>query len=123
MSKRQKTSQTSSRNTRKTKAETRTELRTWIMLVLSAGVISLLSRTYPVPNFILPLTGTVILMGAGIYQWKKGWNVNPVTWITSFVLFLFTLYSIFLQPGINLNTLVLIAYIIVIAMGILTKDT
>lgn len=112
----------STRSTRKSEAEARVERITWFLLVAIFGIINLLP-TGSLPNALVPLAGALVLLGSGLYQYSRRWRVSPTTWIAGSVMMVMGLYSIYVNPQTELIAPSLLAFAIVIGIGVLTGET
>lgn len=113
---------------RKSQAEAKTERITWFLLVLIFGVLSVAQDNLPpdqtlIPNWIVPISGAVVLLASGMYQYTRRWRVSPITWIAAVVLLMFGLVNLFIDQTLDLTGLALITFAIVIAFGLLTGET
>ncbi len=111
------------RSRRKSDAEARVERITWALLVLVFAVLQLLPSTTAVPNFFVPFMGALILLGSGFYQYRRGWQVSPVTWIAGAFMAFFTYYNLRLDPNHNFIGEALIVFFVVIIFGVITGET
>lgn len=109
---------------RKSEREAKVERVTWFLMVL---VFALLYFVPPeennIPNWIVPLSGAVILLGSGLYQYGHKWRVSPATWIAGTVMLLLAITNIYVNPDLNFYGFVLLTFAAVIGMGILTGET
>ena len=110
---------------RKSFAEARVERLTWALLVLIFAVIYLLSDSVfeAMPNWLVPLSGAVILLGSGLFQYSRRWRVSPITWIAGVVMLFFTFVSFYLLPERPFIIETLITTLIVIVVGTFTGET
>ncbi len=114
------------RGGRKSKAEQKAERVTWFMLVLIFALISIAQDNLNIgalPNWLVPLSGAIVLLGSGIYQFNNNWTVSPITWLTGTVLLMFGLVNILVDPTLDLTGLSLLAFAAVILFGLLTGET
>lgn len=107
---------------RKSAAEAKVERLTWFFLVLVFAVISMLPDD-SVPYIVVPLSGAVILLGSGVYQYARKWTVSPVTWIAGSLMLMMGFYNYQFNPNADLTGLVLITFALVILVGVLTNET
>lgn len=115
-------------SSRKTKAEMKVERMTWFLLVLVFALTSIARdnlglTTDVLPNWLIPGAGAIILLGSGMYQYGKHWRVSPLTWIIGAVLLIFALLNLLIDPTLDLTGLSLLAFAIVILMGLMTGET
>jgi hypothetical protein len=94
-------------------------------MVLVFGILYFLdpAQVEAVPNFIVPLCGTVILMGSGIYQFMHRWPVSPITWIGGTLMLLLTLINFTVNPDQNFYGITLLVFAGVIGFGVITGET
>jgi hypothetical protein len=108
----------------KSAAEARIELMTWAALV---GVIALGVLGQDVglnlPNWFVPFAGATIMLGAGVYQYSRGYRVSPITWLGGMVLGLFLIYALYVDRTQQFSGASLIVFFLVILFGIITGDT
>ncbi|MDX1994931.1 MAG: hypothetical protein SF029_21290 [bacterium] len=107
---------------RKSDDEARAERLTWFLLVLIFAVLYIIPEQ-SIPNWIVPMTGAVILLGSGVYQYTKRWRVSPVTWIAGTIMLLLAMVNIYVNQNQDFLGLVLLVFAGVIGMGILTGET
>jgi hypothetical protein len=117
----------SARNTTyrgKSHAEARAEHLTWFFLVLIFAVLQLFNQNnIAIQPWLVPLSGAIVLIGSGVYQYSRHWRVSPVTWLAGGLLFFLTLINInFLQERSFLGES-LIIFAGVILIGLLTGET
>ncbi len=112
---------------RKSDEELKIERMTWFLLVLIFAILSILQDNVEmiqsVPNWIVPLSGAVVLLGSGTYQFTQNWRVSPITWIVGSVLLIFGLVNVLVDPTLNLTGFSLLAFATVILFGLLTGET
>ena len=110
---------------RKSEDEARVERVTWALMVLVFAVIYFLDpgEQDNIPNFLVPLAGTVILLGSGVYQSMRRWRVSPITWIAATIMLLMTLVNVSVNPDANFYGLTLLIFAGVIALGVITGET
>jgi uncharacterized membrane protein len=114
------------RRGRKSAAEAKAERLTWFLLVLIFALLSILQDNVEagaVPNWLVPLSGAVVLLGSGIYQYSNNWRVSPMTWIIGAILLLFGLVNVLVDPTLDLTGFSLLAFAAVILFGLLTGET
>ena len=110
---------------RKSYAEARIERLTWALLVLIFAVIYLLSDSMlaSLPNWMIPLSGAVILIGSGLFQYSRRWRVSPITWIAGVIMLFFAFIGFYLLPQRQFIVETLIVTLIVIVVGTFTGET
>lgn len=116
---------TSTRSRGKSDKEFRIELITWALLVLTFAIFQILPKTGPtgVPPYFVPLSGAIILLGSGIYQYRRGWRVSPVTWIGGAIMGVFVFYNMRFDPNANFLGESLVVFAGVIIWGALGGET
>jgi hypothetical protein len=102
--------------------ESRVERATWALLVLAFAVFEFVPDA-SLPNWFIPASGAIILLGSGMYQYSRHWRVSPITWISGSLLLFFTLYNIYMNPLANLLGLTLVVFAGVIIFGLITNET
>lgn len=107
---------------RKSDAEARVERFTWFLLVILFATLNMLPAG-SVPNAFVPISGAIILLGSGMYQYFRRWHVSPVTWIAGSIMLVLGLYNLAMDPTRDFLGLSLIAFAIVIGFGVLTGET
>lgn len=107
---------------RKSEAEARIERVTWFLLVMIFAVLSIIPEG-SVPNWIVPASGAFILLGAGIYQSVRRWNVSPITWIGGTLMLVLAIINFYVDPNQDFLGFTLLTFAIVIGVGILTGET
>lgn len=109
---------------RKSAAEERIERLTWFFLVLIFAVIHvLLEGGMALPNWVVPLTGCLVLLGSGMYQYLRHWRVSPVTWLGGALLGGLAWVNINVSPGRSYLGICLIIFAGVILAGLVTGET
>lgn len=108
---------------RKSDDEARVERVTWFLLVLIFGMIYLFPESTELPNWLIPVAGSMILFGSGIYQYTRRWHVSPITWIAGSIMFVLGLYGLYVDPNQNLLSFSLFTFAAVIGVGVLTGET
>lgn len=112
------------RRRRKTEAEAKVERFTWFLLVLIFAVLYLFPpEENNIPNWVVPLSGAIILLGSGIYQYSRRWRVSPTTWIAGAILLMLALVNLYVNPDQNFYGLAMLTFAGVIGVGILTGET
>ena len=107
---------------RKSQAEAKVERVTWFLLVLVFAII----YTVPpenVPNWVVPTSGAIILLGSGVYQYSRRWHVNPLTWIAGTIMLLLGLINLYVNPDQNFSGAVLLTFAGIIGIGVITGET
>ncbi|GAB4325156.1 MAG: hypothetical protein Kow00117_12990 [Phototrophicales bacterium] len=123
MAKRKSSNNTSGkRRGRKSRAEARVERTTWFLMVLVFAVIYILPEG-TLPNPLIPFSGAVILLGAGVYQFQHGWRVPPTTWIFGTIMLMFAAYNVSVDLNANFYGVTLLVFAIVLGIGALTGET
>lgn len=110
------------RQGRKSEEEAKVERFTWFLLVLVFGVVYVLPEGN-VPNWFVPLSGAIILLGSGVYQYFRRWRVSPVTWVAGTLMVMFTMINLTINPDQDFLGLSLIAFAVVIGFGAITGET
>lgn len=125
MARRRSTRRSSSAGTtrRKGERELRAERLTWALLVIVFAVIELLPEGTGVPNWMIPLSGALILLGSGTYQYVRRWHVSPITWIAGVIMLMFTFYTLRIDPTESFLGESLIVFAVVIVFGLITGET
>jgi len=112
------------RSYQKSRKEARVERFTWFLMVLVFAIINFLPpEEVDYPNWVVPLSGAIILLGSGIFQYSRHWRVSPTTWIAGTVMLLLSIVNIYVLPDANFYGLTLLAFAAVIGMGVLTNET
>jgi 4-amino-4-deoxy-L-arabinose transferase-like glycosyltransferase len=117
-----------SRNTRrrtargKSESERRVELMTWALLVLVFAVLQILPEG-TAPYYFVPLAGAIILLGSGLYQYSRRWQVSPITWLAGLGMAALTWYGFQISPGRDFTGESLIIFAAVIIFGVITGET
>jgi hypothetical protein len=106
----------------KSRAEARVERVTWFMLVLVFALLQLFEDTN-IPNGFVPLSGAVILLGSGLYQYTHRWRVSPVTWIAGTLMLFLSLLNFALDVNRDFTGWALIIFAAVILFGLITGET
>jgi len=108
----------------KSYAEERVERLTWFFLVLAiAGVQIVQQGGLSLPNWVIPFSGCVVLLGSGVYQYSKRWRVAPTTWLAGALLAAMTLINLYVSPNSSFLGISLVVFAAVILMGLLTGET
>jgi len=113
------------RTLRKTDAEARTERLTWALLVAAFGIVQVMQQTETasLPNWFLPASGALVLLGSGVAQSARRWRVNPTTWIGGAVLLFLTLVNVYVDPTRSFFGISLVITVLVIVVGLLMNET
>ena len=128
MSRRRRSSQSARYNSGgyrgKSTAEARAERLTWFFLVLIFAILQLLNQNnIGIQNWLVPMSGAIVLIGSGLYQYSHHWRVSPVTWLGGALLFFLALLNIYFIPGRNFLCESLIVFAAVILIGLFTGET
>lgn len=107
----------------KSEREARIERLTWGGLVLVVALLQFIPQSANMPNWLVPLSGAIILLGSGIYQYRRGWRVSPVTWVGGVLLAVFAYYSLRVNPGANFLGAALLVFAAVILFGVISGET
>lgn len=108
----------------KSYAEERIERLTWFFLVLAiAGIQVVQQGGMVLPNWIIPFSGSVILLGSGMYQFSRRWRVSASTWLSGILMAGLTAVNLYISPGSNFLGISLIVFAGVILIGLLTGET
>jgi uncharacterized membrane protein YhaH (DUF805 family) len=109
---------------RKSLAEERTERLTWFLLVLIFAIMNvLLEGGVNLPNWFVPLSGGVVLIGSGIYQYARRWRVSPTTWLAGALLAGLAIVNLEFSPNRSFLGISLIVFAGVILIGLVTGET
>lgn len=108
---------------RKSEDEARAERITWALLVFIFGILYLFPDTAGLPNWFIPVTGAMILLGSGLYQYTRRWHVSPITWLAGATMFAIGFYGLYIDPTQDLLPFSLFVFAAVIAIGVLTGET
>lgn len=108
----------------KSSAEARAERLTWFFLVLIFAILQILNQSdIGVQNWLIPMSGAIVLLGSGVYQYSRRWRVSPVTWLGGALLFFLALLNLYSIPGRSFLGESLIIFAVVILVGLLTGET
>ena len=111
---------------RKSMAEARVERITWMLLV---GVFAILYLTQDsqfaekLPNWFAPVSGALILLGSGFYQYAQRWRVSPATWVGGSLMLASAYYGLNVDPTLDLTGFCLLVFAAVIGFGVITGET
>lgn len=109
---------------RKSEREAKVERVTWFLMVLVFALLYLLPpEQNNIPNWIVPFSGAVILLGSGFYQYSNRWHVSPTTWIAGTVMLLLAITNLYINPDYNFYGITLLTFAAVIGVGVLTGET
>lgn len=110
---------------RKSGEEAKVERVTWFLMVLVFALLYFLDPDAQnrLPNGLVPLSGAIILLGSGIYQFSRRWHVSPVTWIGGTILLLLAMVNFTVDPEMNFYGFTLLTFAAVIGLGVLTGET
>src|SRR5512145_564502 len=94
MAKRRRNSGSRSNSTRstttyrgKSEAEARAERLTWFFLVLIFAILQIFTQNGIIIQYwLIPLSGSIVLLGSGLYQYTRRWRVSPFTWLAGALL-------------------------------------
>lgn len=128
MAKRRRNSSSTRANTTtyrgKSEREARAERLTWFFLVLIFAVLQLLNQSnIGVQNWLIPMSGAIVLIGSGLYQYRNHWRVSPVTWLAGALLFFLAMLNLYSVPERSFLGESLIVFAAVILIGLLTGET
>jgi hypothetical protein len=107
---------------KKSQAEARIERFTWFAMVLVFAVIYIVPDG-TIANWMVPFAGAVILLSSGLYQYMRRWRVSPVTWMAGTLMLLLAMINLTVSPDQNFFGFVLLAFAVVIGIGVLTGET
>jgi hypothetical protein len=108
----------------KSRGEERIERLTWFLLVLIFAVIHvLLEGGAALPNWFVPLSGAVVLLGSGLYQYARRWRVSPTTWLAGALLAGLAFVNLYFNPNRSFLGICLIVFAAVILIGLVTGET
>ncbi len=109
---------------RKSYQEERVERFTWFFLVLVIATIHIVKEGgMTLPNWIIPFSGCVVLLGSGMYQYSHRWRVSPTTWLAGALLAGLALINLYVSPESSFLGISLIVFAAVILIGLLTGET
>lgn len=107
----------------KSEREARIERLTWGGLVLVFALLQFIPDAANVPNWLIPLSGAIILLTSGMFQYSRGWRVSPVTWIGGVLLAVFAFYNLRVNPTTNFLGASLLVFAAVILFGVISGET
>jgi hypothetical protein len=110
---------------RKSQAEAKVERFTWFCMVAVFAVIYMLPESADgnFPNWIVPFSGAVILLGSGMYQYMHHWRVSPITWMSGTFMVLLTAINLSVNENMDFYGVTLLTFAAVIGVGVLTGET
>lgn len=109
---------------RKSRDEERIERLTWFFLVIVIALIHVFREGgMTMPNWIVPFSGSVVLLGSGLIQYTRRWRVSPATWLGGALLAGLALINLYVSPGSSFFGISLIVFAGVILIGLLTGET
>jgi hypothetical protein len=128
MVRRKRKSTPTTKSRRKSQAETRAERLTWVSLLLIFAFLTIVNDNFArqaelIPNSFVPLSGAIVLIGSGLFQFTNGWQVSPITWFMGFILLLLGFINVLIDPTLDLTGLSLLAFSAVILAGVITGET
>ncbi len=106
----------------KSRAEARVERITWFLLVLVFALLQIFDNTN-IPNGFVPLSGAIILLGSGLYQYSHRWRVSPITWIAGTLMLFLSILNFALDINRDFTGWSLIIFAAVILFGLITGET
>mgnify|MGYP001119303448 CR=1 FL=1 len=107
---------------RKSSKEARVERITWFLLVFIFAILSIIPEG-DIPNWTVPASGAIVLLGSGLYQNMQRWHVSPLTWIAGTLMMVLALINFYVSPEQDFLGFTLLTFAAVIGMGILTGET
>ena len=108
----------------KSSGEERIERLTWFFLVMVIALIHIIREGgMTLPNWVVPFSGCVVLLGSGMYQYSRRWRVSPTTWLAGALLAALALINLYVSPNSSFLGLSLIVFAAVILVGLLTGET
>jgi hypothetical protein len=108
----------------KSENEARVERFTWFFLVLIFALLNLVVQNGSnIPNWIIPFAGSMVLLGSGFYQYRRGWRVSPITWLAGALLAFFALLNLYMIPTRSFLSESLLIFAAVILLGLITGET
>ncbi|HEX2906271.1 MAG TPA: hypothetical protein VHO69_05380 [Phototrophicaceae bacterium] len=131
MAKRRRNSSSRSNSTRsttayrgKSEAEARAERLTWFFLVLIFAILQIFTQNGIIIQYwLIPLSGSIVLLGSGLYQYTRRWRVSPFTWLAGALLLFLCILNIYFSPGRSCLGESLVIFAIIILLGLLTGET
>jgi hypothetical protein len=109
---------------RKSRDEERIERLTWFFLVMVIAIIHVFREGgMTLSNWIIPFSGSVVLLGSGLVQYTRRWHVSPATWLGGALLAGLALINLYVSPGSSFFGISLIVFAVVILIGLLTGET
>ncbi|MBL8162105.1 MAG: hypothetical protein JNJ61_08975 [Anaerolineae bacterium] len=115
----------SRRRTRgKSRDEERIERMTWFALVIIFAALQILPEGgLTLPNWFVPLSGSIVLLASGAVQYSRGWRVSPITWLAGAMLAALSFINLNISPERNFLGISMIVFAGVILMGLITGET
>jgi hypothetical protein len=113
------------RSGRKSAAEAKVERMTWFLMVLVFAVLYMLEpdQEAEIPNWFVPMSGAVILLSSGFYQFRHRWHVSPITWMAGTFLLMLALVNFRVDETLDFFGITLLIFAAVIGFGVLTGET
>lgn len=109
---------------RKSEAEAKVERFTWFCMILVFAFLYMLPEDgNDIPNWIVPFSGAVILLGSGMYQYKHHWRVSPITWMSGTFMMLLAAINLSVNENMDFYGVTLLTFAVVIGVGVLTGET
>ncbi len=106
----------------KTAAEYRVERLTWFGLVGILVVSSAIPEWLALHHGVTPLLAGFLLLLSGIYQYRKGWRVGLSSWAGGIIALVLAGINFLSRPDLDLSLLVILIAVIIIALGIFTRE-
>jgi hypothetical protein len=104
---------------RKTSYESKVERTTWFLMMVTFLALA----NWQIPGEWICIAISFILLCSGIYQYRKGWVISPVTWVVCALGGAAGSYGLYFDSVIVDLTLVGLGMIfIVIGWGTLTNE-
>jgi phosphatidylserine synthase len=105
--------------------EARIERLTWGLLVLIFAVIYLAPEATidSLPNWLVPASCALVLLGSGMFQTVRGWRVSPVTWLGGILMLVLTILAFYVLPQNTFMLETLLVTVAVIAFGTFFGET
>jgi len=105
--------------------EARIERLTWGMLVVIFAVLYLAPEATidDLPNWLVPASCALVLLGSGLFQTVRGWRVSPITWLGGIVMLVLTILAFYVLPQHTFLLETLGVTVAVIAYGTFVGET
>ncbi len=105
--------------------EARIERLTWGLLVAIFAVLYLAPEATidSLPNWLVPASCALVLLGSGLFQTVRGWRVSPVTWIGGIIMLVLTILAFYVLPQNTFLLETLLVTVLVIAAGTFFGET